>query len=80
MRFEHWCALAGVSACVHPLVGLGGGWGQNVTKHYVTYNGNKTPIQEKEKKGKEKEKKEYAIDDDSDTDSDNEMLMKSETN
>ena len=35
------------AACVHPLVGLGGGWGQNVTKHYTTYNGNKTPIQKK---------------------------------
>ena len=56
------------AACVHPLVGLGGGWGQKVTKHYTTYNGNKTPIQRK------------SCDDDSDTDSDNEMLMKSETN
>ena len=56
------------AACVHPLVGLGGGWGQNVTKHYTTYNGNKTPIQKK------------SCGDDSDTDSDNEMLMKSETN
>ena len=35
------------AACVHPLVRLGGGWGQNVTKHYTTYNGNKTPIQKK---------------------------------
>ena len=33
------------AACVHPLVGLGGGWGQNVTKHYTTYNGSKTPVQ-----------------------------------
>ena len=47
MHFEPWCALAGVSACVHPLVGVDGGWGQNVTKHYLTYNGNKTPIQKK---------------------------------
>ena len=35
------------AACVHPLVGLGGWWGQNVTKHYTTYNGNKTQIQKK---------------------------------
>ena len=55
---------------MHPLVGLGGGWGQNVTKHYLTYKGNKTPIK----------KKKRVRDDDSDTDSDNEMLMKSETN
>ena len=27
---------------MHPLLGLGGGWGQSVTKHYLTYNGNKT--------------------------------------
>ena len=33
------------AACVHPLVGLGGGWEHNVTKHYTTHNGNKTPIQ-----------------------------------
>ena len=38
-----WCALA----CVHPLAGLGVGWEQNVTKHYVTYSGNKSPIQKK---------------------------------
>ena len=50
---------------MHPLVGLGGGWGQNVTKRYLTYNGNKTPIKKR--------------DDDSDTYSDNEMLMNSET-
>ena len=47
LHFEPWCIFAGVSACVHPLVGLGGGWGQNVTKRYLTYNGNKTPIQKK---------------------------------
>ena len=56
------------AACVHPLVGLGDGWGQKVTKHYTTYNGKKTPIQKK------------SCDDDSDTDSDNEILTKSETN
>ena len=39
LHFEPWCALAGGSACVHPLLG---GWGQNVTKRYLTYNGNKT--------------------------------------
>ena len=44
------------------------GGGQNVTKRYLTYNGNKTPI------------KKRVRDDDSDTDSDNEMLMNSETN
>ena len=53
---------------MHPLVGLGGGWGQNVTKYYLTYNGNKTPIQKRVR------------DDDSDTDSDNKILMNSETN
>ena len=53
---------------MHPLVGLGVGWGQNVTKHYLTYNGNKTPIQKRVR------------DDDSETESDNEILMKSETN
>ena len=53
---------------MHLLVGLGGGWGQNVTKHYLIYNGNKTSVQKRVR------------DDDSDTDSDNEMLMKSETN
>ena len=41
-------------------------------KHYLTYNGNKTPIKNIFKK--------RVRDDDSDTDSDNEMLMKSETN
>ena len=56
---------------MHPLVGLDGGWGQNVTKHYLTYNGNKTPMQKKKKK--------RVRDDDSDTDSDNEMLMNNET-
>ena len=35
------------ATCVHPLVGLGGGWGQNVMKHYATYNGNKKTIQKK---------------------------------
>ena len=35
------------AACVHPLVGLSGRWGQNVTKHYTKYYGNKTPIQKK---------------------------------
>ena len=78
LRFEPWCALAGVSACVHPLVGLGGEWGQNVTKHYVTYNGNPPPPPPPKKK-KKKKKEEEVRDDDSDTDSDNEMLMKSET-
>ena len=62
---------------MHPLVGLGGGWGQNVTKHYLTYNGNNPPPPPPPKK---KEKKKRVLDDDSDTDSDNEMLMKSETN
>ena len=47
LHFEPSCALAGFSACVHPLVGLSGGWGQNVTKHYLTYNSYKTPIQKK---------------------------------
>ena len=61
---------------MHPLVGLSGGWGQNLTKHYLTYNGNKTPIKTKQKK----EEKKRVRDDDSDTDSDNEMFMKSETN
>ena len=55
----------------HPLVGLCGRWGQNLTKHYTAYNGNKTPIQNKQKRVR---------DDDSDTDSKNEMLIKSETN
>ena len=53
---------------MHPLVGLGGGWGQNVLNLSETYNGNKTPIQKR------------VLDDDSDTDSNNEMLMNSETN
>ena len=65
MHFEPWWTLAGVSACVHPLLGLGGGWGQNVTKRYLTYSGNNTTIKKR--------------DDDWDTYSDNEMLMNSET-
>ena len=65
LHFEPRWTLAGVSACVHPLVGLGGGWGQNVTKRYLTYSGNKTPTKKR--------------DDDWDTYSDNEMPMNSET-
>ena len=47
IRLDHWCTLGGVSACVHPLVGLGGGGGGgggtkhnesliNVTRHPQT--------------------------------------------
>ena len=57
MHFEPWWTLAGVFACVHPLVGLGGGWGQNVTKRYLTYH---------------LTTKQRIRDDDSDTDSDSE--------
>ena len=67
---------------MHPLVGLGGGWGQNVTKHYTTYNGNKTPIPPPPpppKKKREKKKKRVR-DDDSDTDSDNEIPVKVSVN